>query len=197
MSAKDDPATTRQERESLEVAEAAREKEWKQPSFMKQLFLGSFRLDLIHPYPSTDHERPEFAAFYQRMKRFLDEEVDSAEIDATGEYPPQVVDGLRRMGDLILISDDFHVEGEGEVDVTGQLNYELSAYLSPSLSQRVASRLTEGKRLGPIPILAALVQSFRFFQIFLFLDLTRCWILSIAAASFFGAASGWPAAPRL
>jgi alkylation response protein AidB-like acyl-CoA dehydrogenase len=86
------------ERESLKVAEASRQAEWVKPSFMRELFLGSFRLDLIHPYPLPGAERPEFAAFYEEMKRFLRDDVDSAEIDATGEYPPQVIDTLRRMG---------------------------------------------------------------------------------------------------
>jgi len=39
------------ERESREVAEASRQTEWVQPSFLRELFLGSLRLDLIHPYP--------------------------------------------------------------------------------------------------------------------------------------------------
>ena len=86
------------ERESLKVAEASRQAEWKQPSFMRELFLGNFRLELIHPYPLPGAERPEFTAFYEEMKRFLREEVDSVEIDATGEYPEHVVEGLRRMG---------------------------------------------------------------------------------------------------
>ena len=42
------------EREAREVAESAREAEWKLPSFGKQLFLGNFRLDLIHPQPRLD-----------------------------------------------------------------------------------------------------------------------------------------------
>ena len=37
--------------EAREVAEAAREQEWVAPSFVRDLFLGKFRLDLIHPYP--------------------------------------------------------------------------------------------------------------------------------------------------
>jgi alkylation response protein AidB-like acyl-CoA dehydrogenase len=86
------------ERESLKVAEASRQAEWAQPSFMRELFLGNFRLDLLHPYPPAREERPEFAAFYARLKEFLQHEVDSAEIDATGEYPEHVVEGLRRMG---------------------------------------------------------------------------------------------------
>src|SRR5437773_2986416 len=86
------------ERESLKVAEASRQAEWSQPSFMRELFLGDFRLDLVHPYPLPREERPEFTAFYERIKEFLTNEVDSVEIDATGEYPEHVLDGLRRLG---------------------------------------------------------------------------------------------------
>src|SRR5258707_806184 len=86
------------ERESLKVAEASRQQEWHQPSFMRELFLGNFRLDLVHPYPLPGAERPEFTAYYDEIKRFLREDVDSVEIDATGEYPEQVIETLRKMG---------------------------------------------------------------------------------------------------
>src|SRR5260370_31240453 len=92
------------ERESLKVAEASRQAEWAKPSFMRELFLGSFRLDLIHPYPLPGAERPEFTAFYEEMKRFLREDVDSPEIDATGEYPPYVIDTLPRTGAVGMYS---------------------------------------------------------------------------------------------
>ena len=39
------------EQEAREVAEAAREKDWQAPSFVRELFEGSFRLDLVHPFP--------------------------------------------------------------------------------------------------------------------------------------------------
>ena len=44
-------ATNVSERQAREVVEAARESEWKLPSFGKELFLGDFRLDLIYPQP--------------------------------------------------------------------------------------------------------------------------------------------------
>ena len=47
------------EQEARQVAEAARETEWVKPSFVRELFLGNFRLDLIHPYPE---QAPEDAA---------------------------------------------------------------------------------------------------------------------------------------
>ena len=90
------PATTT-EHESREVAEASRQKEWTQPSFLRELFLGTLRLDLIHPYPLAGEDRPEFAAFYDRMREFL-RGVDSAGIDASGEYPEDVLAELRAMG---------------------------------------------------------------------------------------------------
>jgi alkylation response protein AidB-like acyl-CoA dehydrogenase len=86
------------ERESREVAEASRQTEWAQPSFLRELFLGRLRLDLIHPYPLAAEDRPEFARFYDRMREFLRNEVDSPEIDASGEYPEAVLAELRRMG---------------------------------------------------------------------------------------------------
>jgi hypothetical protein len=89
------------EAEAMEVAEASREKEWRKPSFLRELFLGNFRLDLLHPYPlppTEEEERPEFRAFYNAFREFLRTEVDSVEIDATGEYPDHVVDGLRKLG---------------------------------------------------------------------------------------------------
>jgi len=42
------------EKEARDVAEAARESEWSGPSFVRELFLGRFRLDLIHPHPAED-----------------------------------------------------------------------------------------------------------------------------------------------
>jgi alkylation response protein AidB-like acyl-CoA dehydrogenase len=85
------------ERESLKVAEASRQAEWEQPSFMRELFLGSFRLDLIHPYPLPAEERPEFVAFYESLKDLL-ARTDSAAIDRTGEYPEELLGELRRLG---------------------------------------------------------------------------------------------------
>src|SRR5580765_5327351 len=86
------------ERESLRVAEAARQTEWTEPSFLKEIFLGNLQMHLIRPIPDAMKERPEFTEFYERLKSFLREHVRPGEIDRTGEYPPEVVDGLKRLG---------------------------------------------------------------------------------------------------
>ena len=59
------------ERTARRVAEEAREAEWQRPSFGKQLFLGDFRLDLIHPHPQGSAEsRGEGEAFLGRLREF-------------------------------------------------------------------------------------------------------------------------------
>lgn len=92
-----DPKAAASERESLQVAEHAREKQWAHASFMKELFLGRFPFDLIEEFPRRP-ERPEFLAFYDRMKTFLRDKVDPVAIDEAGEYPPHVVEELKTMG---------------------------------------------------------------------------------------------------
>ncbi|MGN6390809.1 MAG: acyl-CoA dehydrogenase family protein [Gemmatimonadales bacterium] len=87
------------EQEAREVAEAAREQEWQAPSFVRELFEGSFRLDLVHPFPVMDPADVERAKpFMARLERFLAEKVDSDRIDREGKIPPEVIQGLREIG---------------------------------------------------------------------------------------------------
>ena len=87
------------EMEARRVAEEAREAEWREPSFLKELFLGNFRLDLVHPFPGAGTPpRPEFAEFCARLERFLKERVDPDRIDREGNISPDVVQGLRELG---------------------------------------------------------------------------------------------------
>jgi alkylation response protein AidB-like acyl-CoA dehydrogenase len=84
------------ERDAREVTEAAREKEWVKPSFVRELFLGDVRLDLIHPIPEPEpgaRERGE--KFMAEMKDFLEREVDGIQIEKEGKVPEHVMQGLR------------------------------------------------------------------------------------------------------
>jgi len=85
--------------EAREVAEAAREEQWAAPSFVRELFLGNLRMDLIHPYPEQDPDEVARAKpFLDKLQRFLREDVDSDRIDREGEIPEAVVQGLRDLG---------------------------------------------------------------------------------------------------
>ena len=86
------------EQESRDVAEAARDTEWTAPSFVRELFLGNFRLDLIHPFPQqTPEDKARTDAYIAKLRPII-ERVDSDEIDRTGELPEDVVQELREIG---------------------------------------------------------------------------------------------------
>ena len=42
----------KEKQKSMDLAEESREKEWKYPSFIAEMFKGNFRWDLVHPFPS-------------------------------------------------------------------------------------------------------------------------------------------------
>lgn len=86
------------EAQARQVAEEAREAEWREASFLKEVFLGNFRLPLVHPFPAEPPASPEFEAFYSRMEKFLVEEVDSDAIDRDGKIPPPIIRRLAEMG---------------------------------------------------------------------------------------------------
>jgi hypothetical protein len=90
------PATT--EAESRRLAEESREQVWTGRTFLRELFLGNFLVDILDLFPPQAPDRPEFATFYRELETFLRERVDPVAIDETGEYPDDVVDGLRRLG---------------------------------------------------------------------------------------------------
>ena len=87
--------------QSKEIAEASREADWTKPSFGKQLFLGSFQPELIHPQPETAPEmRQKGEAFLVRLRAFLVEHVDPLQIEADAKIPGHVIDGLKELGAL-------------------------------------------------------------------------------------------------
>jgi alkylation response protein AidB-like acyl-CoA dehydrogenase len=152
---------------SRQVAEAAREAEWKGAGFLRELFLGRLRLDLIHPYPLGRAERPEFRGFYAALERFLREQVDPVEIDETGEYPPAVLEGLRRLGafgmkvpreygglglDQVEYGKVMQLLGSWDSNVTALLSAHqsigvpqpLKLFGSPELKQKYLPRIAKG-----------------------------------------------------
>ncbi|TQM71373.1 hypothetical protein FHX41_5139 [Actinomadura hallensis] len=89
------------ERTARKVAEEARESEWRLPSFGKQLFLGDFRLDLVHPHPRPDAEaRRKGEDFLAKLTEFCATQIDPALIERESRIPDEVVEGLRGLGAL-------------------------------------------------------------------------------------------------
>jgi alkylation response protein AidB-like acyl-CoA dehydrogenase len=135
--------------EAREVAEAAREQEWAAPSFVRDLFLGKLRLDLIHPYPEQDPEEVRRAQpFLERLERFLRERVDSDKIDREGEIPDEVIQGLRELGAFgIKIPREYGGLG------LSQLSYMKAIELVSSIDGSVTALLSAHQSIGvPQPL---------------------------------------------
>jgi len=87
--------------QSKQVAEAGRETEWTKPSFGKELFLGNFRLELIHPQPELDAPAvTKGETFLERFRVFLTEHVDRQQIEREARIPDAVIEGLKELGAL-------------------------------------------------------------------------------------------------
>src|SRR6266513_1726643 len=151
--------------EARDVAEAAREAEWAAPSFVRDLFLGSLRLDLIHPYPEQD------PAEVARAKPFLDQlerllrTVDADRIDREGEIPKDVIDALRAMGAFgIKIPREYSGLGLSQLSymkamelvssVDGSLTALLSAHQSIGVPQPLKMFGSEAQKKKYLPRLA-------------------------------------------
>jgi alkylation response protein AidB-like acyl-CoA dehydrogenase len=94
-------ATQVSEKEARQVAEDAREQDWKLPSFGKGLFMGDFQLELIHPQPGIDPAKKEKGErFLADLKAFLTDKVDPFEIEREARIPDEVLDGLKDLGAL-------------------------------------------------------------------------------------------------
>src|SRR3954452_10522313 len=159
-------ATDVTEREARQVAEAAREQEWRLPSFGKELFLGNFRLDLIHPQPRLDAAATEKGErFLAILRDFLVKEVDPLRIEREAKIPVETIDGLKRIGALgMKVSESYGGLGLSQVyynralALTGVWHAALSTLLSAHQSIGVAEPLrmfgTEAQKREWLPRVA-------------------------------------------
>ena len=87
------------ELEAREVVEAAREKEWTAPSFVRGLFNGKLYLNLIHPFPAVSPEELERAKpFLEKIEAFMRANVDADEIERNSKIPDHIIKGLAELG---------------------------------------------------------------------------------------------------
>jgi alkylation response protein AidB-like acyl-CoA dehydrogenase len=123
------------EKQSRKVAEAARELEWRKPSFGKELFLGRFRLDLVHPHPRpTEEHRRKGEAFLAELEALLRAGVDPLQIERDGRIPDDVVEGLARLGAFgIKVEERYGGLGLSQVYYNRALALAASAHSSLSV----------------------------------------------------------------
>ena len=152
--------------QAREVAEAAREKEWVAPSFVRELFLGQLRMDLIHPYPEQDPEDERRARpFLEALTALMRDKVDSDKIDREGEIPDAVIDALRALGAFgIKIPQEYGGLGLSQLSymraielvssVDGSMTALLSAHQSIGVPQPLKMFGSEAQKKKYLPRLA-------------------------------------------
>ncbi|MGH3344812.1 MAG: acyl-CoA dehydrogenase family protein [Carbonactinosporaceae bacterium] len=137
------------EREARKVAEAARDSEWRMPSFAKELFLGRLRLDLIHPHPRpADSARARGEAFLDRLRMFCETKIDGAQIERDARVPDEVVSGLKEIGAFgMKIAEEYGGLG------LSQVYYNKALVLAGSASPVLGALLSAHQSIGvPQPL---------------------------------------------
>src|SRR5689334_948390 len=152
--------------QSKQVAEASRETAWTKPSFGKELFLGNFRLDLIHPQPELDPAAVEKGeAFLVRLRAFLTERVDRLQIEREAKIPEDVIQGLEDLGALgMKVPEQYGGLGLSQVYYnkamllagtwSSALSTLLSAHQSIGVSQPLMSFGSEEQKQKWLPLVA-------------------------------------------
>jgi len=162
----DNQNTKASEQKSRDVAEAARETEWEAPSFVRELFLGRFHLDLLDPFPTESPEdRAKTDAYMAKLEAYLRENVDADEIDRTGELSDELVNDLRELGAFgIKIPEEYGGVGLSQVgygrviqmvtSIDGSLSALLSAHQSIGVPQPIKMFGTDEQKERLLPRLA-------------------------------------------
>ena len=137
------------EKEARQVAEGARESQWRQPSFGKELFLGRLRLDLIDPWPQPDPQQTVKAQeFLGRLGTYLRSEVDGAAIERDARIPDEVFHGLAALGAFgMKIGESYGGLGLSNLD------YCRALMLAGSVSPAIGALLSAHQSIGvPQPL---------------------------------------------
>ncbi|MCX4670375.1 acyl-CoA dehydrogenase family protein [Streptomyces sp. NBC_01381] len=143
------PKPSVSEREARQVAEAAREQDWRKPSFAKELFLGRFRLDLIHPHPlPADEDAQRGEEFLAKLRDFCETKIDSARIEREAQIPDEVINGLKELGALGMKIDTKY----GGLGLT-QVYYNKALALVGSANPAIGALLSAHQSIGvPQPL---------------------------------------------
>ena len=160
------------EQRARQVAEQARETQWRQPSFGKELFLGRLRLDLVHPHPSGSAEAAKRGeAFLDKLRDFCESQIEAAVIERDAQIPDKVVRGLKELGAFgMKIATDYGGVGLSQVyynkalalvgSVHPSLGALLSAHQSIGVPQPINMFGTEEQKRTWLPRCAQEISAF-------------------------------------
>ncbi|RVW07363.1 acyl-CoA dehydrogenase [Prescottella agglutinans] len=136
------------EEQARAVAEEAREGGWDKPSFAKELFLGRFRLDLVHPFPRpTAAEEARTEAFIAELEEYC-RGLDGSVIERDARIPDEYVAGLAERGCF-----GFKVPTEYGGLGLSQVAYNRALMVVSSVHPSIAALLSAHQSIGvPEPL---------------------------------------------
>ncbi len=113
------------------------------------MFLGRFRLDLIHPHPTgTKDDRQRGDEFLAKLKDFLTTKVDGALIERDARIPDDVIDGLKQLGALGMKIDTKY----GGLGLT-QVYYNKALAMAGTANAAIGALLSAHQSIGvPQPL---------------------------------------------
>ncbi|SON63855.1 putative acyl-CoA dehydrogenase FadE10 [Mycobacterium simulans] len=136
------------EEQARALAEESRESGWDKPSFAKELFLGRFPLELIHPFPRpSDVEEARIEEFLGRLREFLDT-IDGSVIERDAQIPDEYVKGFAELGCFgIKIPSEY-----GGLDMS-QVAYNRALMMVSSVHPSLGALLSAHQSIGvPEPL---------------------------------------------
>lgn len=137
-------------RESLELAEASRQKEWICPSYVACLFKGHTLWDMFYPFPEQSQEEKEKGdELLSKLENILKTKLDPDDVDITREIPKEVIQELFQIGAFaIKIPEEYNGLG------LSQTNYDRAMHLVGSYCGSTAALLSAHQSIGvPQPLL--------------------------------------------
>ncbi|MGA6166912.1 acyl-CoA dehydrogenase family protein [Amycolatopsis magusensis] len=142
----DQPKVT--EKEARAVAEEARESGWQKPSFAKELFLGRFRLDLVHPHPLPSEADDARADRFLTQLRAYCETLDGTVIERESRIPDEFVKGFAELGCFGIKIPEVY----GGLGLT-QFAYNRALMLAASVHPTIGALLSAHQSIGvPEPL---------------------------------------------
>ncbi|HEY4831024.1 MAG TPA: acyl-CoA dehydrogenase family protein, partial [Waddliaceae bacterium] len=152
-------------KQAMEIAEEAREKEWRHPSFGGLLFMGKFIPALLHPFPTQSLEDKEIGdKFIEKITSYLEKHLDPNKVDATREVPKEVVEELGKMGAFaIKIPKEYNGLG------LSQTNYNRVVMKVASYCASTAVLLSAHQSIGvpqPLKMFGTEAQKKKYFPLF-------------------------------
>lgn len=144
-----DKKISQEKRAALELAEASRQSQWDYPSFVREIFHGRLPWHLIHPFPRQSEEDKKIGTEYlNKLKSFLENNLNPDEVDKSGEIPEAVIKGLTDLGAFaIKIPKEYGGLG------FSQVNYNRAIHLVASYCGSTAVMLSAHQSIGvPYPL---------------------------------------------